>query len=963
MKKKLLFLTALVLIQASLPFGIFSAMATDRSWSDGDPTFTQTIVVGEGVDISDIITLQPQSDFSASAESLGVILHGLMWQWPRADVELVSAKDVDYRKVANQELFLITDALANRVFEYNATERREIWSFGNNKPGTPNYLDRPVDADIYKESDLFTILVTDQGRNRILKVDKESQSITWFYGDPNGGAGNNSGQLNSPSDAEKIVDSDEIVIADRGNSRVIIVNETDNSVIWQYGPGEVGSPVDVEYVPELESLLITDQSLHRVILVRRSDKEIIWQFGVQGTPLSGTAGLNAPIDADYLSSGTILIADANNERMLEVDMEGEVVWQFHRPLPALQDVDRLADNRHLIINDLYPSLLGYTDSLIVLQEMDLGDDRKVIFDRIHWSADTNGETEVFLQMRSGNSLSALRDGPWLGPQGAGSFYTSSGQQLNPAHYGHSLYQIRAFLQTTDHLKTPILQNIRVDYHYYRTKQTSVFRSPNLPLTSGPFLNRWKKVTLHTRLPDDPALRSELGLDFIIRNAQTGQFLVPFTASRQLNETIIVLDSYPELLKVPSIYIEGRVTTNLPYVTPILEDWTVEWQEIVSSTSALRFVNSAGSQVDVYRATPTLPATEDKVDSIRILFSDPDVQAFQNTVTLGLFSKLSRDSLDVELELNPVTGFFANRPIPILISDKVDRKNGILEVDDRDTLIVQYIDADDPSDISADTVLIVKNTTGELLIENSQGLQLTTVQPGDTLYIRVRDENDRNIRPDVQEQIRVAVYDNTTGDREELTLIEVQDDEGGWDSGEFVLANGLAVVIANNGVRNDGKLQTLRGHRITAEYLDNVALIQSVLVPGDPNPPNPITIEFGGEPFIVEVAPNPYFEQRHSSLKMRIAAAFGSINIRYFEVFNLAGELVRRIDPDKVYFDQPFPMLKNIYARAENWWDLRNDNGNPVAGGTYFLKVHADITNDETNTHETRAFIRKFVVVR
>ncbi len=272
------------LLCASVLLNYGTVQAVEKNWSDGDPSFTQTLISGGGLTMNSTITLEPQLATSATTDSLSVMLHGLLWSWPRATVEVVSAKDIDYRQVANQELYLITDALANRIFEYNATEKREVWTFGSNRPGTPSDLDRPVDAYIYKESDLFKILITDQGRNRVLKIDKESQSVTWFYGDPNGAPGSETGRLNSPTDAQKIPDRAEILIADTGNNRVLIVDENSKAIIWEFGTGELASPVDVEYVPELDAVLIADQSQHRVILVQRSDKTVIRQFGVKGVP-------------------------------------------------------------------------------------------------------------------------------------------------------------------------------------------------------------------------------------------------------------------------------------------------------------------------------------------------------------------------------------------------------------------------------------------------------------------------------------------------------------------------------------------------------------------------------------------------------------------------------------------------------------------------------------------------------
>ncbi len=940
---------------------------TERSWNDGNPSFTQTVPVGDNIQLGNDIRLRANHQVSGADDPLDVLLYGLNWSWP-STIEIISTRDIDYRLVNNRLAYLVTDTGARRIYEYNASSGEIIWEFGSEIPTDPNYLERPVDAFIYKESsngdELFKVLITDEGRNRVIKVDKELRIVDWYYGDPNDKAGSGPQELNAPADAVRLEGSQEILIADRGNNRILIVDEASKTIVWQFESTELNAPVDVDFDAATNDILITDQSNHQVLRVNRDDQNIVWRFGITGVPAADTTGLDSPTDADFLDNGHILITDAGNNRIIELDENNNITWQFSRPLKALHDTDRLPDGRHLVINGVAPSAIGYSDSLIALQEYDLGENREVIFDRISWEADTlDGVTSVGFQIRTANSLGDLRSADWMGPTGKNSFYTVNNQTINPIHTGHRLYQVRAFLQTNNPLYTPVLTKVQLDYHYYNIEETAVVRSITLPDDNEAYIPKWKSMTLNTQLPQDPGDRDAIRLEIFIKNAATDEIVANFTASQTLPETFQPLDNFTGLNNAQSIYIEAWATTSRPYVTPILEDWSITWDAIQTSTSALRFVNRLGNEVDYYRATSTFPAQENKVDSVRVIFSDPDLAAFQDAITLPLKSTLSGDSIGVTLELNSLTGTFSHRPIPILISESVDRQNGILEVFDRDQLILTYNDPDDPDDSSTDTVKVILNTQGSLSLEDRTGAPLTTISFGDTLFIRVSDDQDRNLSADAQETIQVSVFDNATGDEEMITLYEVSDGTGGWNSGTFVSMTGLPIEKNNNGVRNDGAIQTLEGHRVTAEYSDNVVLRRSVLIPQVTPPiPNP-NIDFAGEVFVVQVAPNPYNAQKFTNFKLRIAGAYGTINLRKLEIFNLFGEKVREIQGSQLQFDQLLPVPAKTYAIAENWWDLNNEHGQSVSSGTYFVKAHANLANPETNTVESVALIEKFVIVR
>jgi uncharacterized delta-60 repeat protein len=74
--------------------------------------------------------------------------------------------------------------------------------------------------------------------------------------------------------------------------------------------------------------LITDSLNHRVIEVD-ADKRIVWQYG-DGTLGSGSNQLNQPYRARRLANGNTLIADLGNDRVVEVTRRKAVVWQFDR---------------------------------------------------------------------------------------------------------------------------------------------------------------------------------------------------------------------------------------------------------------------------------------------------------------------------------------------------------------------------------------------------------------------------------------------------------------------------------------------------------------------------------------------------------------------------------------------------------------------------------------------------------
>jgi len=118
-----------------------------------------------------------------------------------------------------------------------------------------------------------------------------------------------------------------VMITDQVNERVIVVNLFTKKIDWQYGTtgltgvgaDQLNNPNSAE-VLENGHILIADENNNRVIEVT-VDKQIIGTFTGSGT-VSGAAF------ASRLPNGNTLITDSNNNRVIEVSPADAVVWQY-----------------------------------------------------------------------------------------------------------------------------------------------------------------------------------------------------------------------------------------------------------------------------------------------------------------------------------------------------------------------------------------------------------------------------------------------------------------------------------------------------------------------------------------------------------------------------------------------------------------------------------------------------------
>jgi hypothetical protein len=208
------------------------------------------------------------------------------------------------------------------------------------------------------------ILIADQFNNRVIEVTPAGK-IVWSFGlgpndfSPQSIIGCNDSQRVGCFTLMAGTGTPPGVIPEAPDgavdNRVILVDE-DGHVVWQYGQfGQTGSdpdllstPVQSTWLPTLH-VLITDQGNNRIIEVNLH-KEIVWQY--PGSNTNASDQLNSPNSAELLENGHILIADENNNRAIEVTRADEIVRTFTAggALGACAFASRLA-NGHTLLTD------------------------------------------------------------------------------------------------------------------------------------------------------------------------------------------------------------------------------------------------------------------------------------------------------------------------------------------------------------------------------------------------------------------------------------------------------------------------------------------------------------------------------------------------------------------------------------------------------------------------------------
>jgi len=114
----------------------------------------------------------------------------------------------------------------------------------------------------------------------------------------------------------------DVLIADRSNSRLLVVSPSGN-VVWQFPrPGDLrpgqrfAVPDDAFFTPNRRYIVVTEEDDAAVSLVDIATHRLVWQYGTPGSPGWTANKLWNPDDAMMLPNGDIVLADIKNCSLL-----------------------------------------------------------------------------------------------------------------------------------------------------------------------------------------------------------------------------------------------------------------------------------------------------------------------------------------------------------------------------------------------------------------------------------------------------------------------------------------------------------------------------------------------------------------------------------------------------------------------------------------------------------------------
>ena len=178
-------------------------------------------------------------------------------------------------------------------------------------------------------------------------------SVAWIVGGESNGARVSSVQMIRPDRAFGIAGApgagspyfgDKLLVADRGNNRLLLLDAAMN-VVWKYpSPSAPGDPLQFYYPDDAfftnhgTAIISNQEENETIVKIAYPSGKIIWSYGHPKRPGTAKGYLHEPDDAYLLKNGQVTVADAVNCRVLVINENHTVAHQigtdgecFHNP--------------------------------------------------------------------------------------------------------------------------------------------------------------------------------------------------------------------------------------------------------------------------------------------------------------------------------------------------------------------------------------------------------------------------------------------------------------------------------------------------------------------------------------------------------------------------------------------------------------------------------------------------------
>ncbi len=197
------------------------------------------------------------------------------------------------------------------------------------------------------------LLVADRGNDRLLLLD-DSDKIVWRY--PSPGRPAPRGGFYFPDDAFFIHHGRAIISNQEDNDTIVEIAYPSGRILFQYGhPRTAGSARGYLNTPDDTYLLhngemsVADAGNCRVLVLDPRTKRVLHQIGTPGRCLHDPpAALGSPNGDTPLQNGNLLVSEINGSWIDELTPGGRRVWAVHLAVGYPSDPQQLAADRYLV---------------------------------------------------------------------------------------------------------------------------------------------------------------------------------------------------------------------------------------------------------------------------------------------------------------------------------------------------------------------------------------------------------------------------------------------------------------------------------------------------------------------------------------------------------------------------------------------------------------------------------------
>jgi outer membrane protein assembly factor BamB len=201
-----------------------------------------------------------------------------------------------------------------------------------------------------------TLLIADRGNNRMLVLD-DTNKITWTYPGPGMPPPPGPKGFYFPDDTFFIHHGTAIITNQEENETIAEIGYPSGKVLWTYGhpaasgsaPGYLHEPDDA-YLLRNGDITVADAENCRVLVLSSAGAgSVLDQIGTTGTCVHNPpTSMGSPNGDTPLADGNILVSEINGSWVSEYTPTGTLVWTVHLPIGYPSDPQQLGPDLYLI---------------------------------------------------------------------------------------------------------------------------------------------------------------------------------------------------------------------------------------------------------------------------------------------------------------------------------------------------------------------------------------------------------------------------------------------------------------------------------------------------------------------------------------------------------------------------------------------------------------------------------------